>query len=97
MVRVAVMDNRFAERVIARHGGFELVEDADDADVVVVDPAGEGLALCSLLSARGVPVIVFAPDADEVVLLGAGVAGAAAVVKDRSGLLAAIRGLPVAA
>ena len=93
VIRVAVLNSPAAERAVRRARAMELCPLDDRPDFVVVDPDGEGLMTCSLLSARGVCVLVYAPDADEVVTLGAGVAGAAGVVTDPSELLEAIRRL----
>jgi DNA-binding NarL/FixJ family response regulator len=95
------MDCPAALRTVSPVRDIELVEDAEKADVVVVDPDGEGLPLCSLLSARGARVLVFARHPDEALILGAGVAGAIGVVSDARELLAGIRrvarGLAIAA
>lgn len=70
----------------AAHAALALVLPGDislvdgDADVYLVDPEGSGMATCSALAAEGRRVIVYADAPDDVVRLGARVAGAIAVV-----------------
>jgi DNA-binding NarL/FixJ family response regulator len=91
VIHVAVLNPPAAARAVRRARAMELSGLDEEPDVVVVDPDGEGLLVCSRLSAKGARVLVYAPDADEAVTLGAGVAGALGVVTDPSELLEAIR------
>jgi DNA-binding response OmpR family regulator len=101
MIRIAVIDSPAAERTLRKPTDMTLVEDPAEADVVVLDPDGEGLRLCSFLSAGGARVIVYSQEADEVLRLAAGVAGATEVVSRPRELIAAVRavarGLAIAA
>jgi DNA-binding NarL/FixJ family response regulator len=101
VIRIAVIDSPAAERTLLRTADMILVDDPAEADVVVLDPDGEGLRLCSFLSAGGARVLVYAAEADEVLSLAAGVAGAIGVVTRPRDLITAVReaarGLVIAA
>ena len=101
VIRIAVIDSPAAERTLLQTADMTLVGDPSEADVVVIDPDGEGLRLCSFLSAGGARVLVFAAEADEVLSLAAGVAGAIGVVTRPRDLITAVRdaarGLVIAA
>ena len=66
--------------LVERRPGFTLVDDPARADVVLVDPEGDGMVRCSLLAAGGSRVVLYAVAPDPGLRLGAEVAGARAVV-----------------